>query len=213
VPDQGALAPFAALERLLEGNRRLREGRPHQGLGIDPDRRSSVVGGQRPYAAVLGCADSRTAPEHVFDVGLGELFVCRTAGATLDELVLGSLELAVLDLGCPLLCVVGHSGCGGCQAGVRATGAPDHPLTPGLDEVVRRTLPAALAAWREGIAEEEWVDTCSRTNVALVCRQVLERSPSLAALAREGRLGVAGMWYELSSARVDLVVPPAGWGG
>ena len=200
-------APLEAFEQLLAGNRRFASGRPVHGQGLGPERRAELLTGQLPFAAVLACADSRTGPEHVFDAGLGELYVCRSAGALLDELLLGSLEYGVLHCGCPLVCVLGHSGCGACGAGVAAIRDPLRSESAGLDEVVRRVLPAVLGTWRTGRDEREWVDAASRANVELVCRQLLGRSRGLAARHREGNLEVVGMWYDLATGLVELVVP------
>jgi carbonic anhydrase len=205
--DQLNLPPLEAFERLLSGNRRFAGGAPVHGEGLDPARRAAVQDRQRPFAAVLACADSRVPPEHVFDVGLGELYVCRTAGALLDELVLGSLEHAILDRGCGLICVLAHAGCGAAEAAVSSSQTPERSTSPGFDEVARRMLPAALAAWRPGVDEQTWVDLTSRRNVELVCRQLLDRSPRLVEQHRRGLLEVVGMHYQPATGTVELVVP------
>ena len=107
--------PQATMQFLLDGNRRFVEDRlerPH----ADGTRRRELVGGQKPLAAVLGCSDSRVPPELVFDQGLGDLFVVRSAGQLADDSNLGSLEFAVAVLGVRLIVVLGHEDCGAVSA-------------------------------------------------------------------------------------------------
>lgn len=115
-----------ALRTLREGNLRFRSVRPehpHQ----DGQVRTELVGGQKPFAAVLSCADSRVPPEIVFDQGLGDLFTVRTAGQVLDEAVLGTLAFGVAELGIGLVVVLGHSSCGAVAATLDAVDAGQRP--------------------------------------------------------------------------------------
>jgi carbonic anhydrase len=115
--EPAGLDAAAAWGLLAAGNARYvahRERHPD----ADPRRRAQVAGGQHPYAIVLGCVDSRVPPEIVFDVGLGDLLVVRTAGHVLDESVLGSIAFGVAELGVPLVLVLGHERCGAVTAAV-----------------------------------------------------------------------------------------------
>ncbi|CAG1011826.1 Carbonic anhydrase 2 [Anaerolineales bacterium] len=103
-----------ALQRLLEGNRRFVENKSQ--LDGSEKRRREIATGQHPFATILGCVDSRVPPELIFDQGLGELFVIRTAGEVLDQAVLGSIEFGVEELKIPLLMVLGHKNCGAIKA-------------------------------------------------------------------------------------------------
>lgn len=105
----------SALERLVDGNRRHAQG-SHLHPHCDAHRRTGLASGQRPWAAILGCSDSRVPPEIVFDQGLGDLFVVRTAGHVVDDVALASLGYAIERLGVPLLVVLGHTGCGAVHA-------------------------------------------------------------------------------------------------
>ena len=109
-----------ALQRLLEGNRRYVANQPI--LDESPRRRSEVAQGQKPVAIIFGCVDSRVPPELIFDQGLGDLFVIRTAGEVLDQAVLGSLEFGVEELHIPLLVVLGHERCGAVKAAIEVLG-------------------------------------------------------------------------------------------
>ena len=125
--DAPKVSPADALARLKAGNQRFVAGKlqhPHQ----DSKRRAELAKGQQPFAIVLGCADSRTSPEVLFDQGLGDLFVVRVAGNVLDDHALASIEYAVEHLGAQLIVVLGHQRCGAVQAAkdtVRATGLRD----------------------------------------------------------------------------------------
>lgn len=144
------MEPKASLERLIEGNRRFVVG---ESASVDlVQRREATAGGQRPWAAIVACADARVAPEIIFDTTLGDLFVVRTGGNVVDELVLGSLRFGVETLGAPMIVVLGHYGCGA----VQATCAGDTPahLACVCDEV----LPSAEAARASGATAE--VEVC-----------------------------------------------------
>src|SRR5262245_33683882 len=157
-------SPDAALARLVEGNERFRDGlarKPRQGTV----RRMQTVESQQPFAAILACADSRVAPEVVFDQGLGDLFVVRVAGNTAsDGSIVGSLEFAVEMLGAIVLLVLGHSDCGAVKGaidvvreGVSLPGdieAVTAPIVPGIrslgegegDELLHAAVAANVAA-------------------------------------------------------------------
>ena len=204
---QALPVPADAVERLIEGNLRFAHGRSTRGAGVDPDRREEVAGGQRPWAVVLACADSRVAPEHLFDAGLGELFVCRTAGNLVDTIVTGSIEYAVAQCGCPLVCVVGHSSCGAAAAAVAADHDPAQVESESLAFLVNR-FGAVLAATRGEVRDDvAWADAAARENVARTCHSLVGRSTILADAVAVGRCGVVGLWYDLASGLVEVVVP------
>ena len=114
-----------ALKKLLEGNERCRSGQaqhPRQ----DARRRKEITKGQKPFAVIVGCSDSRIPPPMIFDQGLGDLFVIRVAGNIADSVVLGSIEYAVEHLGCKLVVVLGHGKCGAVTAAAEGGKAPGH---------------------------------------------------------------------------------------
>ncbi|TVL89514.1 carbonic anhydrase [Streptomyces sp. SAJ15] len=190
--------PEAALRALAAGNRRwrtFRERHPDQGRAV----RESLAGGQHPFAVVLGCVDSRVPPELVFDQGLGDLLTVRSAGEVLDEAVLGSIAYGVLELGVPLVVVLGHQSCGAVSAAVRADeGGSELPahvryLTDQIRPVIDHTL--------QGDAR---VDAAITANVRRV-RSRLASESDLAAKITAGVLDVVGARYELTSQRVHRV--------
>lgn len=114
-----------ALCRLIAGNNRYATER-YAAIDVGIERREELAEGQLPFAVVVGCSDSRVPPEIVFDQGLGDLFVVRTAGEVVDDIALGSVEYAVVYLGARLIVVLGHGDCGAVEAAVAGAHAPCH---------------------------------------------------------------------------------------
>jgi carbonic anhydrase len=202
--------PQAALERLLEGNARFAADRKLN-PGHDTVRRAEVAVGQRPFAAILGCSDSRVPVEVVFDQGLGDLFVVRVAGNTAaDAAVLGSLEFALAELGCPLVLVLGHEGCGAVAAAVaQAEGgaAPPGSIGPAIAPIA--SVAARVRTEQPGLGSEELASRCVRANVGAVAAGLRERSEIVAARVEAGAAAIAGAVYRLESGEVELLDPPA----
>ncbi|MEU5566396.1 carbonic anhydrase [Micromonospora musae] len=192
--------PTEALRRLLRGNQRFVTGHsrhPHQSL----DDLHELAAGQHPFAVTIGCADSRVAPELLFDQGLGDLFDNRVAGNIVDDLLLGSVEFAVEEFGSPLVVVLGHERCGAISATIDTirSGAtpPGHigTIVDSLRPVVEPVLD------RPGDPVENGV----RANVKAQVRSLLDRSPILAEKVHEGALAVVGARYDLDNGRVTLL--------
>lgn len=196
----GPVGPEQALAELHDGNRRFAVGvplRPHQ----DIDRRVALADGQQPFAVIVGCSDSRLAAEIIFDRGLGDLFVVRTAGHTVGPEVLGSVEYAVTVLGAPLVVVLGHDSCGAVQAArtADATGAP----APGhLRAVVDGVLPSVRRAGVSGVTE---IDHIVDIHIEQTVEVLLGRSEAVAAAVAGGRCAVVGMSYRLAAGEVHTV--------
>lgn len=187
------------LQRLLEGNARFAAGtaiRPDQAVA----RRTEVAQEQNPFAIIFGCVDSRVPPEIVFDQGLGDLFIVRTAGQVLDEASLGSLEFGVAELHIPLLMVLGHQRCGAVSASITAIDTHEEP--PGSIKVlVDYIRPAVLAAQGTGTAR---LDNAVRINVNNTVKQ-LHQSSLLADAVRSGKLTLVGAYYSLDTGKVSLI--------
>jgi carbonic anhydrase len=197
----GAEPPVAtAWQTLLDGNARFVSGKlkhPHQ----DGTRRAELAAGQKPFAVVIGCADSRTAPEILFDQGLGDLFVIRLAGNIVDDAALGSVEFAVAQLGARLIVVLGHEKCGAVKATV---GVVNGDPAPGghIGSIVEAIKPAVQAAkGREGDAVENAV----RKNVHEVVGKLKASAPVLEPLVKSGELKVVGARYDLDDGKVEIV--------
>jgi carbonic anhydrase len=192
--------PERALQTLLEGNARFVEGRPRH-PNQDVDRRAELQSGQAPFAVVFGCADSRVAAEIIFDRGLGDLFMIRTAGHVVDAAVLGSVEFAVEHLGVPLVLILGHDSCGAVSAAAAAVESGQMP-TGYVRDIVERITPAVMAAKAAGRNE---VDDIAAENVRQTAGLLLERSPLLAAQVEEGHCRIVGVVYDLADGRVRTV--------
>jgi carbonic anhydrase len=180
------VSPDEALARLKEGNKRAASGRfahPRHA----PSTRTAVAKTQHPFAVVVSCSDSRVPPELVFDQGIGDLFVVRTAGEVLDSSGLGSIEYAVDHLGPRLIVVLGHERCGAVQAAVDGGAAPPH-----VASIIQAIQPAVEEARRAG---GDTVDLAVRANVRRVVRQVSE----------DVKVKVVGMVYDLDTGKVEVL--------
>jgi carbonic anhydrase len=196
---QNVLSPDEALKRLMSGNARYVEGltRRHDFA----HERAALAMGQNPFAAVLGCADSRVAPEFIFDTARGDLFVCRVAGNIADDDMVASLEYAVAELATPLIMVLGHASCGAVKATIdsldKGATLPGH-----LPSLVAGLAPAVKAArGRHG----PLLDNAIRENVVLTVARLRTAAPILGPAVESGKLRVAGGVYHLTDGRVELV--------
>jgi len=186
-----------ALQRLLEGNRRYVANRP--AFDGSPRRRIEVAQGQKPFAIVFGCVDSRVPPELIFDQGLGNLFVIRTAGQVLDQAVLGSLEFGVAELQVPLLVVLGHQRCGAVKAAIDVL-SRQAEAEADIEYLVSALAPAVERGKRLG--GDLW-EQAGRAQVVLQVEQ-LKHSPILATAVQDGALQVVGAWYNLETGLVEI---------
>lgn len=169
--EEAVETPEEALMRLVEGNIRYAADK-NTTINEGKDRRAKLVKRQRPFATVFSCVDSRVPPELVFDRGLGDLFVIRTAGEVIDQAVLGSIEYGIAELEIPLLVVMGHSACGAIKATVASIATGEVPeaeiaylvdsLSPAvakakeeLKPVAKKTTKKKTAATTTTVAEGE----------------------------------------------------------
>jgi len=191
--------PAQAWMALKQGNERFVAGRPeHPSQSIE--HRASLAVAQRPTAVLFGCADSRVAAEIIFDQGLGDMFVVRTAGQVIDSAVLGSIEYAVTVLGVPLIAVLGHDSCGAVQATLDAL---DRGQVPGgfVRDIVERVTPSIMLGRREGLTR---VDEFETRHVIETGTQLLARSSAIADRVERGELAIVGLTYRLADGRVTL---------
>ncbi|WP_346536780.1 carbonic anhydrase [Micromonospora sp. DPT] len=192
--------PTQALAELRAGNRRFVTGaqrHPNQ----DSLHRAAVADGQHPFAVIVGCSDSRLAAEIIFDRGLGDLFVVRTAGHTAGPEVLGSVEYAVTVLNTPLVVVLGHDSCGAVQA-ARDAARTGTPPVGHLRAVVDAVVPSLQRAAEQGVDD---VDGIVDIHIAHTVEALLGNSAVLAAAVAEGRCAVVGMSYRLAAGEVRTV--------
>ena len=202
-PGRTSLAPQQALARLREGNGRfVRDERPSS--DISTKRRLALAQGQGPFAALVGCADSRVGPEHLFGAGLGELFIVRTAGNYVDHAGFGSLAYAVAELGVPLIVVMGHDRCGAVAAATAVVN-DNLQLPAALSAMVEPILPAVLSA-RASLKEgENLLDASIRANVRRVVNKLRNHSdPIIGDPIKAGKVMVVGGIYDLDTGAVDF---------
>ena len=192
--------PVSAWKALKEGNERFVAGQPaHPSQSVD--HRASLAAGQKPTAVIFGCADSRVAAELLFDQGLGDVFVVRTAGQAIDTAVLGSIEYAVAVLNVPLVVVLGHDSCGAVKAAIGAVDDGDVP--PGfIRDVVERVAPTILLGKRDGLSR---VDEFEERHVKETLAQLASRSAIISERVSAGTVALAGVVYHLADGRAALV--------
>ncbi len=191
--------PISAWKSLREGNERFVSGNllhPSQGA-VD---RAKLVSGQHPHAILFGCGDSRVAAELIFDQGLGDMFVVRTAGHVVDSSVLGSIEYGVQVLNVPLIVVLGHDSCGAVKATIDAL---DGGEVPGgfIRSVVERVAPSILIGRREGLST---VDEMEARHVVETSRLLMQRSMIISQRVATGECAIACVTYKLAEGEVKL---------
>ncbi len=183
------------LQRLLDGNRRF-----VNGTSIHPDadgsRRTSLKSGQKPFAVILSCSDSRVPPEIVFDQGLGDLFVVRVAGNVFDEAVDGSIEYAVEHLGANLIVVLGHESCGAVTAAIEHNEEAHikflaHTIEPAIENVIGQP--------------GDKIDNSVRANALYVVEQIKKNEPILTKKIADGKLRVVAAYYDLDKGEVTVI--------
>jgi carbonic anhydrase len=187
-----------ALQRLLDGNARFvadRDENLDEGLA----RRVAVSKGQHPFATVIGCVDSRVPIELIFDQGLGDLVVVRSAGEALDHSVIGSLEFGVAELNTPLLMVLGHQRCGALTATIKALDAGQRTAEAGeMGYLVDSLAPAVRqVAGKPG----DRLTNAVHANVGLTLAK-LRQSSVIGPLEKSGKLKLVGAYYELDTGKV-----------
>lgn len=197
-----------ALERLKEGNARYVAGkplRPNQSL----DRRNAVANDQKPFAVLVGCSDSRVPAEIVFDQGIGDLFVIRTAGHRVDDIAIASVEFAVDELGARLVVVLGHEACGAVKAAMETTAEIIEPWHDS-SEVATNHIPRLLAKLQDVIERSrnlpgDPMENAVIENVRTVSRILMNRSSVLQEAAKLAGMRITGAYYKLSTGTIEFL--------
>lgn len=191
------VTPDQALQRLKEGNQRFVSGksiRPNQ----NADRVKEVAAGQYPFATIVGCSDSRVPNEIIFDQGLGDLFIVRTAGQVSTYASWGSIEFAEENLGTKLIVVLGHTRCGAVNAAVNLPEVKGHIIT-----LVNAIKPAVEKA--KQAHPQDLLDASIRENVKFQVEQLRTLEPLLARRVAEGSVSIVGALYHLESGEVEFL--------
>jgi carbonic anhydrase len=187
-----------ALARLIAGNERFRRGKART-AGFRTETLARLAKGQRPYATVLGCSDSRVPPEWVFDAGVGELFVVRVAGNVLSPEIAGSLQYAGSYLHTPLFVVLGHEGCGAVSAALESKHKEARFCS--RIEILLESIVPALDESDTSLTPQERLTRAVENNVRWTVDRI-QHSPEGRARRAEGRMKIVGAVYDLESGRV-----------
>jgi carbonic anhydrase len=199
---QASLTPGAILQGLKDGNERfVRNDLSPRDL---PEQVKKTANGQFPEAVILSCIDSRVPVEHVFDKGIGDVFVARVAGNTVNPDILGSIEYGAAVAGSKVIVVMGHKSCGAVQAAIDQA-----ELSDNADVLLSRVQPAidALNDYEgdKTSGNADYVDQVVKKNVHLTVDEMLEKSPVLRNLLDEGEIMVVGAYYDLDSGKVTFL--------
>lgn len=197
---QQAVSPDQALARLKAGNDRLVSGKTINCDLIEQVRGTATA--QAPFAAIVGCIDSRVPPELVFDQRIGDVFCARVAGNFVNTDIIGSLEFATKVAGARAIVVLGHNDCGAIK------GAVDHVKLGNLTATLAHIQPAVAASKTSGERTSKnapFVQAVAETNVRMAVAMLTSRSPVLKGLVSAGQLRIAGAMHDLSTGRVTFL--------
>ena len=195
--------PRVGLKKLMGGNKRFTEGkslRPRQ----DSLALHGTEGGQKPFAIIVGCSDSRVPNEIIFDQGVGDLFIVRTAGQVMAQASYGSIEFATLALGSKLIVVLGHTNCGAIK------GACDHVELGNLTELLSKIQPAV---YREKTTTDvslrnssnpEFVENVTGLNIKHSVKSIVNRSYILEQMIEQGEIAIVGAHHNLETGVVNF---------
>jgi len=194
------ITPDEALAKLMAGNNRFLQGFDAPDSFKYQDQ--SMSHAQRPYACILGCADSRVSPEHTFDESHGNLFVTRVAGNFVTPEILGSLEYGTSVLGASAILVLGHSGCGAINAAISSV-STQAKFEGQIDTLIGALTPAAQETRHSSL--ETWKQTAVSQNVRKNVEILRKSEPVLKNLIDAGKLKVFGGVYHLDTGRVEIL--------
>lgn len=215
---QDALTPAQVLQILKDGHDRFRSG--NRLTRIVNRQVSATAQGQHPLAVVLGCIDSRSPAELIFDAGVGDIFSVRVAGNILSRKVLGSIEYACAVARAKLVLVLGHTRCGAVTAAVDLMDSVKSPaeatgcqhvefLLQDIQEAINPQVARRLAQ-ATGPQRQEAIDEVARLNVLRTVAGILQQSQTLANLVREGRIAIVGAMYDVTTGNVTFLGADAG---
>ncbi|WP_438021803.1 carbonic anhydrase [Sorangium sp. So ce233] len=198
-----------ALQRLAEGNRRFVDNIRSEEIVLGKRARAALADGQRPFAIVLCCSDSRAPAELIFDQGLGELFVIRVAGNVVAPSLVGSVEFAAAAFGTRLAVVMGHSRCGAIEATVRELLQEEHGglLTDNIRDIVERCRPpveTVLSVAGRDAPRDFLLREAMRANVRNSCAHLRHGSRLLERLCAEECMAIVGAEYALETGQVTF---------
>lgn len=192
-----------SLQKLLDGNKRYVDG-IFTTKDVGYSRRQALGKGQKPFAVVLTCSDSRVPPEILFDQGLGDIFVIRVAGNVVEPIELGSIEYGAEHLNSPLIFILGHTKCGAVSASIEATGAPEG----NIGAIVKKILPAVEAAKKKGGTPDQMLETAIHENMKNVYNDLITKSTIISHLVHEGKVKIVAGEYNIETGKVAMIDLP-----
>ncbi|WP_111671263.1 carbonic anhydrase [Algoriphagus litoralis] len=198
--DSAYLDPYYGLKKLIYGNRRFAEDKSVKPRQADIDLKNTEKG-QAPFATIIGCADSRVPNEIIFDQGVGDLFITRTAGQVMAEASFGTIEYATVVLKTNLIVVLGHQSCGAVDAAMKLPeNPPGHVVT-----LINAIKPASLRAKAANLAPAEALDFAIRENVIEQVKMLRNLEPVLSRKAEKGEVLIVGAVYDLKTGYVNFI--------
>ena len=195
-----------ALKKLVDGNKRYVEAIAGNAELSTPTNRQDVAAGQKPFAIIVGCSDSRVPAELVFHQGLGDLFVIRVAGNIVAPSQIGSVEFACQNFGTQLVVVLGHSHCGAVKATVEALTSGKNDFSPNVASIVDRVTPAVrpVVEGQQFSDQDDLVHQAMRANVEQSVNELQTRSSILQQMAERGDIKIIGAEYSIETGLVDF---------
>lgn len=196
------ISPKEALQRLIDGNERFASEKSiHPNLG--GELRSALVGEQKPYATILSCSDSRVPVEIIFDAGIGDLFVIRSAGHVLSKETLGSIEYSVKNLGVKLIVVMGHGNCGAIRSALDSYNAHENNLSENLQALLSHIYPAFENL--DYSDEKTLLRKAIISNIKYQTEDLVKKDEYLAEKIASGEIMLVGAKYNLDSGKIEIL--------
>jgi len=198
--DSAFANPYYGLKKLIYGNKRFAENKSIKPRQTDADLKNNELG-QKPFATIIGCADSRVPNEIIFDQGVGDLFITRTAGQVMAEASYGTIEYATEVLNNRLIVVLGHESCGAVQAAMKLPeNPPGHVVT-----LINSIKPASLYAKKHAPSKDKTLDLAIRKNVLEQVELLRGLEPVLSRRFDRGEVLIVGAVYNLHSGEVEFL--------
>lgn len=188
-----------AKKLLVEGNARFVDNKTLSKDISEDKRKDLAVNGQYPFAIIVGCSDSRVPPEIIFDQGLGDIFVIRDAGNVVDPIALGSVEYGAVELGAPLIVVLGHEQCGAVKAAVDG-----EEVSENIDSIINEIKPSVEKAKASGATEENIYDKTENENIKNTIDKI-KGSPVIKKLLEEKKVEIVGAKYYMEEGKVEFM--------
>lgn len=197
------MAKNKALKKLLDGNKRFVEGKSEYPNRCE-ETRTNLLKEQKPYAVILSCSDSRVPIEIIFDVGLGDVFVVRTAGHVLSPEVMGSIEFAIKELDVRLVMILGHENCGAVKSAITAFDEHQYfKVSTNLKSILKHIYPA-IKNVRKNKNEDKFLDKAIRANIDFQVKDLIKKDKYIAKRLKAGDISVLGGYYSLSTGKVEI---------